>query len=61
MPDPQAVAALIDRAEELASRVRGPLMRLPSLHRRRLLAEGVLEALRRDTPPLLPALEPVPA
>ena len=56
--DPVTIAAIVDRAERIASG--GRLMRLSPLQRRRLLADAVLTVLRsRST--LQPAPQPDPA
>lgn len=54
------VTEYIERAEQIVRRAGGPIMRLPPLHRRRLLAEAVFEELRPDRQPPEPAYARVP-
>jgi len=55
--DPAIIGVIIDRAEREAEWMGGPLMRLPPLDRRHLVAQAVLIELRRGTLP--PEPEPL--
>ncbi len=48
--DAAIIAAIIDRAEDMAEEYDGALMRLPHQTRRRYLATAVLDRLRRPPP-----------
>lgn len=59
MPPPDELAAIIDRAERIAEKYDGALMRCAPLRRRHSLAEAVMRRLRDDREDAW-RLEPVP-